>query len=386
MAVGIIVYSANIIEPWLRFHHDLNVVKLQGGASLLIALVFLSSLTTWGRRHKLALLVIGLLIGTAGFEAIVCMKGAFDTEYSDGFPVLFAYYCVLIPTSVFQSALVGVAVFLVLAIPATIATNPQTFGTMLISNATAFVLLLCSRYIANSLWEREKAARKRESAFVSALSHEFGNSITTLCFTATHLREGRIADPASQGAAYETLFVESHRVQSGVNKLLEFGRVGAGIDPSRFITLDPIELVNDVVDKFEENQQCCRHRINVEVDEHVPLVKGDETTLKLMLRNLLDNAVKYSPNSHEVWLSVSGESSHAVFRVRDDGIGINEEEHDLIFNAFARGTNIREGKTQGTGIGLALAKEVVSKHRGTIHLESQENKGSVFTVVLPQER
>jgi signal transduction histidine kinase len=392
MIVGVIVYGTNTIEPWIRFHHDLNVVKWQLGATLLIALVFLSSLTSWGRRHKLLLLVIGLLIGTAGFEKVVCVARVFNSDYSDGFPVLFAYYSILIPTTVFQSALVGVAISLVLAIPATLvipailaipATHSQIFYTMLISNATPFVLLLSGRHIANSSWERETLARERESAFVSALSHEFGNSLTTLCFTATHLRAGQRADPVSQATAYQTLFKESHRLQSGIKRLLEFARVEAGIDPSQFTTLDPIELVTGVVQEFQENHPCCRHLVDVEVGEQVPLIKGDEVTLKLMLRNLLDNAVKYSPNNQEVWLSVGGKSGYAVFSVRDRGMGINQGEKGLIFNAFSRGAKIREGKIRGTGIGLALVKNIAMSHGGIIHLESTEGKGSVFTVTLP---
>jgi signal transduction histidine kinase len=385
MAIGIIVYVANIIEPWLRFH-DPNVIKLQMGAALLIALVFLSSLTTWGGRHKLTLLVAGLLIGTAGFEAVVCTKHAFDTEYSDGFPVLFAYYTVFVPTTVFQSALVGIAIFLVLAVPATIATVPQTFGKMLISNLTAFILLLCGRYIANSLWEREAAARERESAFVSALSHEFGNSLTVLCMTAKQLNAGELANPTSQSTAYRTLFEESDRLQSQIRRLLDFGRVEAGIARLQFTTIDPIELVNSVVREFEENPTSSRYQINVEVRGEVPLVKGDEVALRSMFRNLLDNAVKYSPNIHEAWVSVGREKDHAVITVRDRGIGIKEEERDNIFEAFVRGSAVRDGSTRGTGIGLALVKNIVLSHGGAIDLESKENEGSIFTVKLPEEK
>jgi signal transduction histidine kinase len=385
MAIGIFAYTANILEPWVRFHCP-NDVKLQLGAALLIAFAFLSSFTRWGKRNKLILLITGLLIGAAGFEAVVRSHRAFDTEYSDGFPVLFAYYSVFIPTTVFLSALVGIAIFLVLAVPATIATSPQTFGRMLISNSTAFVILLSGRYIANSLWEREAIARERESAFVSALSHEFGNSLTVICITAKQLKAGELSDPPSQGTAYLTLYEESHNVQSQIKRLLDFSRIEAGIARLQFTTIDPIELVNSIVHDFEQNHTSHSHCINVEVRGLVPLIKGDDVTLRSVFRNLLDNAVKYSPSSHEVLISVGGEKKNAVITVRDHGVGINKEERDDIFDAFFRGTAVRGGKTKGTGIGLALVKAIVSKHGGTINLESKENEGSVFTVKLPAEK
>src|SRR5580692_1860844 len=112
-------------------------------------------LTRWGARHKLGLFTFGLLAAVAGFEAIVCHERAFGTAYSDGFMVFFAFYCVMIPTPVLHTALVGVAMLTVTAVPEVMVTGD--IGRLCIAAvgaATGFAILLCGRHIANLLWER----------------------------------------------------------------------------------------------------------------------------------------------------------------------------------------------------------------------------------------
>jgi signal transduction histidine kinase len=385
MAIGFVVYLANIIEPWQRFHENSHVreaVQVQFAAALLIGLLFLSSLTKLGKRHKLALLVVGLLIGTAGFEAVVCLVGAFNTEYSDGFPILFAYYSLFIPTTVFATGLVGVAIFLVLAIPEAILGH-QSFPGMMLSNATGFVIFLSGRYIANSLWQRQAAAKERELAFVSGLHHEFSNSLSTLCMTAEQLRAGKAADPTAQAEAYRILDEESNRLREDVTRLYDFGRTEAGVG-LEFDTIDPVVLVQDVVNSLQKNQGSGGHHIYLKSDSNVPQTTGDVATLRVVVRNLVRNAIKYSPAGRQVSVTVTSKKKRAVIRVSDEGCGIKKEEQEHIFDLFFRGTNPSAKRIPGSGIGLALVKAILNKHKAKIHLQSEEKRGSVFTITLPR--
>jgi signal transduction histidine kinase len=124
-------------------------------------------------------------------------------------------------------------------------------------------------------------------------------------------------------------------------------------------------------------------------------VKGDETQVKRSIRELLQNALKFTPEGGEVLLqAVSNVENKKVYiKVKDNGIGIPSDKLDLIFEPFYEVQNVinhMTSKTEfmggGIGLGLTLAKEVVESHKGTLLLESEENKGSTFTVVLPYEK
>jgi signal transduction histidine kinase len=100
--------------------------------------------------------------------------------------------------------------------------------------------------------------------------------------------------------------------------------------------------------------------------------------------NLFENAVKYSPGCDTVWLSLSRRGPHVEIEVRDQGVGIPSSEHRRVFEKFVRGSTAREKNISGTGIGLAMARQIVRAHGGDITLESEPGKGSTFRVVLPE--
>ena len=112
------------------------------------------------------------------------------------------------------------------------------------------------------------------------------------------------------------------------------------------------------------------------------MVKADRDALAQALWNLLDNAVKYSGESHDVHVDVEGNGEVAI-RVRDAGYGVAPSERKQIFRKFARGAAAREHGIKGTGIGLAMVKHIVDAHGGTISVDSEPGRGSTFTMTLP---
>jgi signal transduction histidine kinase len=115
-------------------------------------------------------------------------------------------------------------------------------------------------------------------------------------------------------------------------------------------------------------------------------VRGDRETLKCVVWNLLDNAVKYSPAGSAVSVSLGEEDGCVAIRVRDQGDGIPSSEREQIFDRFYRGAGARAASIRGVGIGLAMAREIVRAHGGDITVESAVGKGSVFTVRIPLAR
>jgi heavy metal sensor kinase len=112
-------------------------------------------------------------------------------------------------------------------------------------------------------------------------------------------------------------------------------------------------------------------------------VRGDEMRLRQLLLNLVDNAVKYSPDGGTVGLSLGKDREYAYISVKDTGIGISKGEHDKIFERFYRVDKSRSREIGGTGLGLAISKCIAEAHGGKIHILSETGKGSIFTVTLP---
>jgi signal transduction histidine kinase len=112
-------------------------------------------------------------------------------------------------------------------------------------------------------------------------------------------------------------------------------------------------------------------------------IQGDPEALSLALRNLVDNALKYSPNHPVVWVEWAQENGFVALHVRDKGAGIARSEKKAIFRKFVRGSAAAAGQVQGTGVGLTLVRQIVLAHKGHIQLASEPGWGSTFTMLLP---
>jgi signal transduction histidine kinase len=112
-------------------------------------------------------------------------------------------------------------------------------------------------------------------------------------------------------------------------------------------------------------------------------VLADRETFGCVLWNLLDNAVKYSPDSRTVWVGLDCKDGFVNIHVRDRGVGIPREEQERIFHKFVRGGAAAGLAVQGAGIGLAVARQVIDAHGGKIQVESAPGAGSTFTIILP---
>jgi signal transduction histidine kinase len=248
----------------------------------------------------------------------------------------------------------------------------------------ALILLAGSYFIMRSI-DRERAVAKLQSEFVSAVSHEFRTPLTSLRQLSELLAKGRIPEADQRQKSYDILSRESERLQRLVESLLDFGRIEARSFRYRFETLDPGVLVSDVTAEFGEKAAARGFTVEAEIAADLPSIRADRDALGLALRNLLDNAVKYSPDCRTVWVEMALEKRSLAIRVRDRGMGIPASEQKKIFERFVRGSGSRAAHIQGTGIGLALARHIVDAHDGEIRLQSEPGRGSTFTILLPLE-
>jgi signal transduction histidine kinase len=264
--------------------------------------------------------------------------------------------------------------------------EPRGLIFLLISLA-AFLVLAGAYFVARGV-RREVEVARLQSDFVSAVSHEFRTPLTSMSHLVELLRGRPDMDEGRRAKYYDALEQEASRLRRFVDQLLDFGRVDAGAAQYRFEPADPVALVSGVVDRFRESPGARGHAVQFSAVGPASLVRVDAEAFALALNNLLENAAKYSAVDAPIDVLVVHEPPSARVRVdvRDAGPGIPLTEQAIIFEKFVRGAGAQSSGVRGTGVGLALAREIVRAHDGDITVESVVGQGSRFTIALPAMR
>jgi signal transduction histidine kinase len=260
-----------------------------------------------------------------------------------------------------------------------------TRGLLLAGLVLLLLVVLTCSYLVARLVHRELQVARLQSDFVAAVSHEFRTPLTALRQVTEILNDGR-ADVSRMNEYHQNQARATERLQRLVEMLLDFGRMEAGAHPYRMQPVELSEWIRDVVEDFQPEAATHGHRIELHANGHPCTVEADPEALAHALRNLLDNAVKYSPGCNTVRVDLARENTQYVIRVRDEGLGIPLEEQLQIFRKFVRGSAAKAHSIKGTGVGLAMVQHIVEAHHGRIHLESQPGKGSTFSMRLPDNR
>ena len=247
------------------------------------------------------------------------------------------------------------------------------------------LVIAASSYFVFRAVNRELRVARLQSDFVAAVSHEFRTPLTAMCHLTELLEEGE-APPGRVAQYHSVLARESRRLHAMVENLLDFGRIEAGRRTYELTAVDANAFVAEVVREFREQRAEDGSRVQLTaLESNVPplMIRVDRSALAVVLRNLLDNAVKYSPALGRVVISVRPEGSFVGISVDDEGPGVSKAESQEIFRKFTRGTAAREMNVKGTGIGLTLAAEIVRAHGGRLEVDSEPGRGSRFTTFLP---
>jgi signal transduction histidine kinase len=246
-------------------------------------------------------------------------------------------------------------------------------------------LIAIAAYMTYRAVARELDVARLQSDFVSAVSHEFRTPLATLRQLSELLADGRVQTEERRNLYYEDLRHESERLHRLVENLLDFGRMEAGRREYCFEEVDVPAFVDRVATEFGQEASGRGYRVEVRAEGHLPdiVVRADQEALARALWNLLDNAVKYSPDARVVRVDVRGEGDSVLIGVRDEGLGIAPDDQRRIFDKFVRGTSATTAGIKGTGLGLAMVRRIVTAHGGEVRVASELGRGSTFTIVLP---
>jgi len=237
-----------------------------------------------------------------------------------------------------------------------------------------------------------------KSEFVSTVSHELRTPLTTIkALTRLLMREG--LEETKRREYIETISVECDRQIDFVLNLLDLSRIEGGVLRVTHEPVDVDEVISSVVKSEARSAEKRRHELRVEPKPEVPPVCADPKELRRVLSNIIENAIKYTPDGGRIILSACEEDTQVLISVTDNGRGIPPEDMPILFDKFHRGRPapqsaamgdgtsnaefLEDADVSGVGLGLYLGRNVMEQMGGRISVESEVGRGSTFTLHLP---
>lgn len=222
-----------------------------------------------------------------------------------------------------------------------------------------------------------------KSEFVSVAAHQLRTPLTGVKWTINTLLEEPQGLTTEQKKILQDAFGAANRLTELINDLLNVARIEEGRFGFAMHLQSLIPVIQDVALRFKKIAADKGIDFSVSLPKEAPEFTFDEEKISMVLENLIDNAMKYTPPSGKVFLTVWIKDDNVVVAVRDTGIGVPREQFHRLFTKFFRSANAQLYQTTGTGLGLYVSKNIIDQHRGKIWLESEEDKGSTFFFSLP---
>jgi signal transduction histidine kinase len=237
--------------------------------------------------------------------------------------------------------------------------------------------------VAIGLWQlaRERELSRLRSDFVAGVSHELRTPLAQIRMFAETLLLDRIRNPAEGRRALEIISRETRRLGQLVDNVLIFHRHERVQPPSVIEDVQLDSLIRDVVGNFEPLAAARQSTVRYEAGMSRAVVRGNPDGLRQVVLNLLDNAFKFGPSGQTVRVAQEDSQESVRIIVEDSGPGIPPHDRQRVFKAFERGRNTRGAG--GAGIGLAVVRQIVDAHNGTVAVETAASGGARFIVTLP---
>jgi len=231
----------------------------------------------------------------------------------------------------------------------------------------------------------EREVERLKTEFVSLAAHQLRTPLSSIKWTLQAFLEGDLGSLTNEQKEFiSRTYASNEKMISLINDLLNLTRIEEG----RYLYKPSLVQLEDVVESIVKWYQEEAKRRGIAliykcVGKDFPKVLADEEKIRLAAQNLIDNALRYTREGGKVTVFLKHDTENIEISVQDTGIGVPDEQKQRIFERFFRAENARKVDTQGSGLGLYLAKNIVEAHGGKIWFESQENKGATFTFSIP---
>lgn len=258
---------------------------------------------------------------------------------------------------------------------------PLTVALIVLGLST---VLLVIAFIITRSFEKLAEAVKMKSKFIDIASHQLRSPLSNLKWITEMIESERVGELEEDQMEYFRMAKENvGRMQKLLSDLVTVSRI-----QDEKLAFQPEELflketTRKVLSEFKFLSGAEDVEINVNAEDDLPEVFVDRNQIKMVIENLLDNAIRYTDGEGKVEISIIQKGNKVQFEIKDNGIGISEEDQDYVFKKFFRGKDAAEHQVRGTGLSLYIAKTIVEQSGGEIWFESEQGRGSTFWFTLP---
>ncbi len=248
-----------------------------------------------------------------------------------------------------------------------------------ISDNVKHVGLIAVIHDITNRFELDKSRRE----FVANVSHELRTPLTSIKGACETVMDDPEMPAETRQYFLDMALTESDRMTRIVSDLLVLSRLDNKRTQWKVETFDLCRSVSRLIEVMRVDIEAREHTVSFTAEENIPQITADRERIEQVIVNVLSNSVKYTPVGGKIDVSVRAAEDRISFCVKDNGIGIPEEDQERIFERFYRVEKSRTSEMGGTGLGLAIARELIEAHGGKIQIESQLGKGTAVTVTLP---
>ena len=247
----------------------------------------------------------------------------------------------------------------------------------------AGILLIIAVIITRS-FERLAEASRLKSEFISIVSHQLRSPLSNLKWTIELLMSGKLGKIEEKQIEYFKIIKEnSNRMHQLISDLLTVSKIESAKLPFKKEIFSIKELTKALINEYKVLASATNVEIILVNSKNLLKTFSDPSQIKLVMENLLDNAVRYTKEKGKVEINISQKNNDVLFSIKDSGVGIPEKDQKYIFQKFFRSENALRHQTKGSGLGLYISKEIIKKAKGEIGFDSKENKGSTFWFTIP---
>lgn len=257
---------------------------------------------------------------------------------------------------------------------------------MIVSLIVLFVgaVLMAISFVITDSFERIAEASRMKTEFIGIVSHQLRAPLTNLRFSLDFLVSGKAGGVNEQQTEYFSILKENtQRMGELIDNLLMISKIETGTFPMdrKLVSLE--EITKGLIAKFKAFAQASGVKISLETSGGSFSVSADPLWLEQVVENLLDNAIRYAKHQGEVAIKIRQKNKKVHLEIKDNGVGIPKEEQKYIFEKFFRSKNALKQQTDGSGLGLHIAKKIVELLDGKIWFKSKEGEGATFYFELP---
>ncbi len=234
-------------------------------------------------------------------------------------------------------------------------------------------------------------ANKAQGEFLVNISHELKTPLNVIFATAQlfsmYCNSGSLDENKDSIIKYiNSIKQNSYRLSKLINNIVDTSKIEAGFFELNLSNKNIVEVIEKIVMSVVDFTQSKGVNIIFDTDKEEKIIACDPENIERIILNLISNAIKFSSEGNEIFVDVKDKNEFVEISVKDNGIGIEEKNLDMIFDRFKQVDKSLSRKTEGAGVGLSLVKSIVELHGGTIYAESEFGKGSKFTVKIPSAK